>query len=46
MDAVDPGVSALITATVQEAAGMMDLHDVAVRWVGHGQRTEFHITVD
>ena len=28
------------------STGMMDVHDVAVRWVGHRQRTEFHITVN
>ncbi len=46
MDAVDPSVTGLITKTAQETPGVMDVHDVAVRWVGHRQRTEFHITVD
>ncbi len=46
MDAVDPAVPALITSTAMQTLGVMDVHDVAVRWVGHRQRTEFHITVD
>ena len=46
MDAVDPAIPALITKTAQETPGVQDVHDVAVRWVGHRQRTEFHITVD
>ena len=46
MDAVDPSVTGLITKTAQETQGVMEVHDVAVRWVGHRQRTEFHITVD
>jgi len=46
MDAVEPSIPALITKMAQETQGVMDVHDVAVRWVGHRQRTEFHITVD
>lgn len=46
MDAVDASIPALITQTAQATQGVMDVHDVAVRWVGHRQWTEFHITVD
>lgn len=46
MDAVDPAVPALISSTARETSGVMQVHDVAVRWVGHRQRTEFRITVD
>ena len=46
MDAVDPSIPALIEKAARETHGVMDVHDVAVRWVGHRQRTEFHITVD
>ncbi len=46
MDAVEPSIPALITQAAKETPGVMDVHDVAVRWVGHRQRTEFHITVD
>jgi cation diffusion facilitator family transporter len=46
MDAVDPAVPALIASAAQQTPGVLDVHDVAVRWVGHRQRTEFHITVD
>ncbi len=46
MDAVDPEVPALVETIAHKTKGVMDVHDVAVRWVGHRQRTEFHITVD
>jgi cation diffusion facilitator family transporter len=38
MDAVDPAIPALITQTAQQTPSVMDVHDVAVRWVGHRQR--------
>ncbi len=46
MDAVDPAIPALIARTARATPGVLDVHDVAVRWVGHRQRTEFHITVN
>ena len=46
MDAVDPQITSLIEKVASTTQGVMDVHDVAVRWVGHRQRTEFHITVD
>ena len=46
MDATDPAVSDLIEKTAAAISGVMDVHDVAVRWVGHRQRTEVHILVD
>jgi cation diffusion facilitator family transporter len=46
MDAVEPAIPALIEGIAHETKGVMDVHDVAVRWVGHRQRAEFHITVD
>ncbi len=46
MDAAEPAIPALIIQTAQKTQAVMDVHDVAVRWVGHRQRTEFHITVD
>ena len=46
MDAVDPAITGLIESTAAKAEGVMDVHDVAVRWVGHRQRAEFHIIVD
>jgi cation diffusion facilitator family transporter len=46
MDAVDPQITELIRSTAAQTQGVMDVHEVAVRWVGHRQRAEFHIIVD
>src|SRR3990172_2575482 len=46
MDAVDPAVCDLIERTARGVAGVMDVHEVAVRWVGHRQRAEVHLVVD
>ncbi len=46
MDAVDPEVTGLVEKTASAVDGVMSAHDVAVRWVGHRQRIELHITVD
>jgi divalent metal cation (Fe/Co/Zn/Cd) transporter len=46
MDAVDPQITELIEHTAAKPAGVMDVHSVAVRWVGHRQRAELHIIVD
>lgn len=46
MDAVDPKITELVERTAAEPAGVMDVHSVAVRWVGHRQRAELHIIVD
>ncbi len=46
MDAVEPEITETITKIASQAKDVMDVHNVAVRWVGHRQRAEFHITVD
>jgi cation diffusion facilitator family transporter len=46
MDAVDPEVTANIERVASADKRVMDVNEVAVRWVGHRQRAEFHITVD
>ncbi len=46
MDAVDPAVCDLIERTARSVAGVMGVHEVAVRWVGHRQRAEVHVVVD
>ncbi|MGH8245099.1 MAG: cation diffusion facilitator family transporter, partial [Gammaproteobacteria bacterium] len=46
MDAVDPEITELVRAAAAQAEAVMDVHEVAVRWVGHRQRAEFHIVVD
>jgi len=46
MDAVDPQISETVGKTAQAVEGVMSVHDVAIRWVGHRQRAELHITVN
>lgn len=46
MDAVDPETTHLVERTVEDVGGVLSIHDVAIRWVGHRQRAEVHITVD
>ncbi len=46
MDATDPAVCDLIEKTAAAVPGVMNVHEVTVRWVGHRQRTELHILVD
>lgn len=46
MDAVDPEISELVKRIASAPQEVMDVHDVAIRWVGHRQRAEFHIIVD
>lgn len=46
MDAVDPQITQQVEGTAAQVAGVMAVHDVGIRWVGHRQRAEFHIVVD
>jgi cation diffusion facilitator family transporter len=46
MDAVDPEVTELVEKTASNVPGVLEVNNVAIRWVGHRQRAEFHITVD
>jgi cation diffusion facilitator family transporter len=46
MDAVEPEVTESITETASQVKNVMAVDHVAVRWVGHRQRAELHITVD
>lgn len=46
MDAVDPEITDLIKHTAAQPEGVMEVHSVAIRWVGHRQRAELHIIVD
>ena len=45
MDATDPEVVEQIEDTARSVAGVLDVHDVTIRWLGHRQRGELHITV-
>lgn len=46
MDAVDPEVTELVKKTSSGVQDVMEVNNIAIRWVGHRQRAEFHITVD
>ena len=46
MDAVDPEITSLVASRAAATEGVMEVHNTAIRWVGHRQRAELHITVD
>ena len=45
MDAIEPEVLEQVEATARAVPGVLDVHAVTVRWLGHRQRGELHITV-
>lgn len=46
MDAVDPALVNKIEDIASRVVGVIGVRDIAVRWLGHRQRGELHITVD
>ena len=46
MDAVEPEIVESIERAAMSIPGVMEVHDVRVRWLGHRLQTELHITVD
>jgi cation diffusion facilitator family transporter len=46
MDAVDPEIVDQIEQTAHNIAGVINVHDTRVRWLGHRLQVELHITVD
>ena len=46
MDATDPALSEQVESSARSIEGVLDVHHVALRWMGHHQRGEVHITVD
>lgn len=46
MDAVDPSLTKRIETVARSVEGVMDVHDITLRWLGHRQRGEMHIVVD
>ena len=46
MDAVDPEITESVSNIASKVLSVMEVNNVAIRWVGHRQRAEFHITVD
>jgi cation diffusion facilitator family transporter len=46
MDAVDPALIRQVDSVARSVEGVMDVHDITLRWLGHRQRGELHIIVD
>ena len=46
MDAVDPEITNSVESVTSKADRVMEVNNIAIRWVGHRQRAELHITVD
>ena len=46
MDATDPVLTEQIETTARSTSGVLDTHNIALRWLGHRQRGEMHIIVD
>ncbi len=46
MDAVDPELHEEFKHTASHVSGVMDVHNTAIRWLGHRLYGELHITVD
>jgi len=46
MDAVDPALIDQAEATLRATAGVLDLGQVRMRWIGHQLRAECEIVVD
>jgi len=46
MDAVEPEITESVRNIASKVKDVMEVNNVAIRWVGHRQRAEFHITVD
>jgi len=45
MDATDPEVTRLVEQTAAAVAGVLAVDDIRIRWLGHWQHCELHITV-
>lgn len=46
MDGIEPQVIEQIEHAARGVDGVMDVHEVTARWIGHRQRAELHITVN
>jgi cation diffusion facilitator family transporter len=46
MDAVDPEMVDAVERVANGVPGVVNVHDVRMRWIGHTLQTELHITVD
>ena len=45
MDATDPQVTKLVDATAATVPGVLSVADIRIRWLGHWQHCELHVTV-
>jgi cation diffusion facilitator family transporter len=46
MDAIDPEIYRKFKQTAAQVDGVIDIHGVALRWIGHRLWGEMHVTVD
>lgn len=46
MDAIDPEIYEEFSHTASHVKGVMDIHNTAIRWLGHRLYGEMHITVN
>ena len=46
MDATDPEVTGLVERTATAVVGVLRVEDIRIRWLGHWQHCELHITVE
>ncbi|MEW5830361.1 MAG: cation diffusion facilitator family transporter [Chloroflexota bacterium] len=46
MDGIEPQVIEQIAHIAHDVNGVLGVHDVTARWIGHRQRAELHITVN
>jgi cation diffusion facilitator family transporter len=46
MDATDPALTDQVENAARSVDGVLDVHHIALRWLGHRQQGEMHITVD
>lgn len=46
MDAIDPEVVDQVEEVARNVSGVVDVHDIRVRWHGHRLQVELHILVD
>ncbi len=46
MDAADPALIKQVEDIASKVEGVLGVHDITLRWLGHRQRGKLHITVD
>jgi cation diffusion facilitator family transporter len=46
MDATDPETTILVKRTATQVTGVLDVQTIRIRWIGHWQHCELHMTVE